>query len=241
MAEAADEHTSKFVVPPPPSLSIPDAIALVSPPLDAEKVKQALANGLINGAIRSTDAAPQLFWAAYDFRSLVLQGVPPADLDAIAALAQGRLIPPTSWHMWLSIPGVVHFESGQVIRLWEGRHPPLCVFKPLLDRTDVERYFAAPAPETAIDQSEEAGTAAEPVDDQPEVELKDAPEGRIRVTLRSVYASHPEGEGPSLANIIKPVQQQLETQGWRASKMRIQEIAGEKEFENRRRKVGQHR
>jgi hypothetical protein len=73
--------------------------------------------------------------------------------------------------------------------------------------------------------------------------LRDAPldGSAIRVALRAIYFRYPKRQGPNLNEVVPLVQDSLKNDGYKASKARIQEIAAEQEFVDRRGEVGKHR
>jgi hypothetical protein len=91
--------------------------------------------------------------------------------------------------------------------------------------------------EAAVKRRQQESVA--PVDPlPPESELKEASDEDTRDAIRTVYRGYPKGAGPNLADLVSPVQDVLKPAGLKKSKQRIQDIAGEKEFEGARGKPG---
>lgn len=123
MAEADNKTTTARF------LTLPQAAARIG--------REELEDALIDGRLLATDRANRVYFEELaNFRAEFAQrGVPRADLDAVREISRGFAIPPQSWRRWFW-DGVVNFETGEIIRHFEGyRHA--VILRPVLRSEDV--------------------------------------------------------------------------------------------------------
>lgn len=219
MAEPTGDPTS-FAIPPPVRITLPEAVDLIAGQgIDRDAVWNALLAALGGGRLSAGDYRPEYF-RNLPYEQLALLGMPQADLDAIRAFGD---IPPGSWRCWIAEDGSIIRTTGEVLRHIPGNRG-LVHFRPWLSRNAVLVHFRV----------------AEAIA-SPKPKLKDASNKTLLDAVRAVYNQSADREGPNVNKIVPLVQSHLQAQGYKASKLSIQDIAGSSEFDSKRREVGKHR
>jgi hypothetical protein len=95
--------------------------------------------------------------------------------------------------------------------------------------------------EEAAAKRREQESAASPVVDPPQPELREATDDEILDVLREIYKRYSPGTGPNLSDIYPLARDDLEKLGLTATKQCIQDLAGEKEFAGVRGQQGKRR
>jgi hypothetical protein len=105
------------------------------------------------------------------------------------------------------------------------------------------RQLEAEAQQESAVNDPHSPEAPQTADDPPPVEskLKEASDDETRAAVRAIYKPCSPGTGPSLSAIVPLTQDKLKSLGLRKSKQRIQDLAGEKEFDGVRAPQGKRR
>jgi hypothetical protein len=149
--------------------------------------------------------------------------------DLIKALRSGAVdclfVHPTRW--WLkpsTVPQTAwdgaQFKNGELWRngiCLEGRHQQL-----------------------VINEQQWRERLGKPPPDKTQSKLRDATDDDIRIAMRAVYdeARARNEKAPNVKQIVSPVRKRLETGGCYVERNRVDDIAGENEFKNRRERPG---
>jgi hypothetical protein len=230
MKAGPDTQQLAFFIPPTERLTLREAVTLLtSEGLNGNEVCKTLQSALIMGRLNASDRKGRNHFRYLDnyLPALAHRGVAEADLNVVSVLGRGFAIPPETWRQWFT-DGSVNWETGEVPRAF-GRHVE--TFTPMLPRDEVLALFTRFEPATSV----------RPASIKPK--FKDAPlDGEaIREAIRTVNSRFFPGKAPNLNDLVQPVQHLLNEGGLKASKARIQELAGESEFKSARGEVGKHR
>jgi hypothetical protein len=230
---------------------LPQAVKLlVAEGLYVDEAREALKGALLSGRLHAGDQkGPDYFQElAVTLQRFGSRGVVQADSLAISRLSRGFAIPWESWYQWMIAGDNVNWETGEIARPFSGH---VEIFTPVFRREDLLLLIPRPEPineRAAVYEQKSQGSHASAASSSLQSrsirpKLKEAPlEGSaIRKALRTVYSKYPKRQGPNINQIVPLVRDVLENDGYTASKARIQKIAAEPEFIDRRGEVGKHR
>jgi hypothetical protein len=227
-------------------ITIPEAIALlVDEGLDPDEARLLLTGALLKDKLRGGDLeGPGKFRElGANLQDLCSGGAMEPELKAIRRLSSGLSIPWESWFKWIG-DGSVDWKNSEIARDVGSR---IVIFTPAFRREEVlalvprfESNGKAARESIHPDTPPSAATTG-PQSSAIRPNLTDAPIARIRDALRRLYSDYETGEAPNINQVVRPVQDLLAIDGYKASKQHIQNIAAAPEFKRKRREVDKHR